>query len=79
MVKYMCMHGQVHVYAGQVHVYAWSSVHVYAGQVHTVGDKIKFPYRLKKSLESRYKVAKQFPQTSDFPHKSRLQLRVKSV
>ena len=44
-----------------------------------VGDKIKFPLRLKKSFESRYKAAKQVSGTSDFPHKSRLQLRVKSL
>ena len=46
---------------------------------YTVGDKIKFPLRLKKSFESRYKAAKQVSGTSDFPHKSRLQLRVKSL
>ena len=45
----------------------------------TVGDKIKFPLRLKKSFESRYKAAKQVSGSSDFPHKSRLQLRVKSL
>ena len=45
---------------------------------YTVGDKIKFPLRLKKSFESRYKAAKQVSGSSDFPHKSRLQLRVKS-
>ena len=44
----------------------------------TVGDKIKFPLRLKKSFENRYKAAKQVSGTSDFPHKSRLQLCVKS-
>ena len=47
-------------------------------QLATVGDKIKFPLRLKKSFESRYKAAKQVSGTSDFSHKSRLQLRVKS-
>ena len=49
------------------------------GNSSTVGDKIKFPLRLKKSFESRYKAAKQVSGTSDFPHKSSLQLRVKSL
>ena len=47
--------------------------------MYTVGDKIKFPLRLKKSFESRYKAAKQVSGSSDFPHKSRLQLCVKSL
>ena len=43
----------------------------------TVGDKIKFPLPTQKVV-CRYKAAKQVPQTSDFLHKSRLQLCVKS-
>ena len=50
---------------------------------HTVGDKIYFPLPTQKvilkSLQSRYKAAKQVPRTSDFPHKSPTTLRKVAV